>query len=153
MASRGGSSIRFPFVRILTYKLSQDSTPKRFGPISRRSRSASRSCRRAAFDGFATRWRIWSNLCGLCSLNRYSLNFGPTVVRINFESAPRFFSSFSYRASFTLYEFQRPVESWPARYCSRIGSTGGWVEAGIEAEVSLMGSVLLGVLVFTLSLV
>ena len=35
VASRGGSSIRFAFFRILTYKLSQDSTPKRFGPISR----------------------------------------------------------------------------------------------------------------------
>ena len=36
VASReGGSSIRFAFVRILTYKLSQDSAPKRFGPISR----------------------------------------------------------------------------------------------------------------------
>ena len=82
VASRGGSPIRFPFLRILVYKLSQVSTPKRFGPISRRSRSASRSCRRAAFDGFATRWRICSNLRNY-ALNRYSLNFGPTVVPQN----------------------------------------------------------------------
>jgi hypothetical protein len=52
---------------------------------------------------------------------------------MNFDRVARFFSSFSYRASFTLYEFQQPVESWPARYYSRVGSTGG-----IEAEVSLM---------------
>jgi hypothetical protein len=46
VASRGGSSMRFAFVRIFVHRLSQASTPKSFGPISRHSRSASRSCLR-----------------------------------------------------------------------------------------------------------
>jgi len=85
-------------------------------------------------------WRICSSSCGLCSLNKYSLNFRPTVVRTSFERLQGSFVFFILR-KLHLVSVPSTSRVCPAGHCSSLGSIGcwGWLEADSRVGVEVSG--------------